>query len=120
MAEATAQVPVLWETTQEVADRLLGKAGRPLLERTLYLAHSLAAERKWPLSSIKVTHYEDPEIVWEYLLLVLVFDSSPVKAERLWEEFLNATEIIERGLDDEELRQFIKLINYEFECNPKL
>lgn len=118
MAEATTKVPVVWETSQEVADRLLGKTGRPLLERTLDLAHSLAAERKWPLRSIKVTHYEDPEVVWEYLLLVLVFDSSPVKAERLWDEFLNATEIIEGELDEEELDQFIKLLDFEFESNP--
>ena len=118
MAEATTKVPVVWETTQEVADRLLGEAGRPLLERTLDLAHSLAAERKWPLKSIKVTHYEDPEIAWEYLLLVLVFDSSPVKAERLWDEFLNATEIIERGLNEQELDQFIRFLDFEFESNP--
>lgn len=108
----------MWKTTHEVAHRLLGKTGLPLLERTLDLARNLAAERQWPLKSIKVTHYEDPEIVWEYLLLVLVFDSGPAKAEKLWDEFLNATEIIERGLDEEELDQFIRLIDFEFESNP--
>ena len=72
MTETTTQIPVVWETTQAVADRLLGKTGRPLLERTLEFVGALAAEREWPLKSIKVTHYEDPEVVWEYLLLVMV------------------------------------------------
>ena len=118
MVEATTQIPVLWETTQEVADRLLGKSGRPLLERTLELARNLAIERNWPLKSVKVTHYEDPEVVWEYLLLVLVFDCGPEKAMRLWDEFLNATEIIERELNEQEYNLFIRMIDYEPECNP--
>ena len=118
MVEAKAQIPIVWKTTTAVADRLLGKAGRPLLERTLEFASQLAAERQWPLTGIKVTHYEDPEIVWEYLLLVLVFDCGPVKAERLWDEFLNATEIIERELNEQDYDLFIRAICYEFECSP--
>lgn len=118
MVETTIQIPVFWETSQGVANRLLGKTGRPLLERTLEFADSLASEREWPLKGIKVTHYEDPEVVWEYLLLVLVFDCGPVKAERLWDEFLNATELIEKELNEQEYDLFIKMIDYEFECNP--
>ena len=122
MVEATTQIPVLWETTQEVADRLLGKSGRPLLERTLELARNLAAERNWPLKSVKVTHYEDPEVVWEYLLLVLVFDCGPEKAMRLWDEYLNAIEeAIEdmyQGLNASERAIFANMIDYEFRSNP--
>ena len=118
MSDTATRIPVTWETTEAVADRLLGKTGRPLLEQTLKLADNLAAEHEWPLKRIKVTHYEDPEIVWEYLLLVLVFDCGPVKADRLWEEFVNATEVIERGLNKQEREFFIRAINYEFECNP--
>lgn len=118
MAETTTQIPVLWETTEEVADRLLGETGRPLLERTLEFVGGLASERKWPLTGVKVTHYEDPEVDWEYLLLVLVFDCGPVKAERLWDEFLTATEIIERELNEQEYDLFIRMIDYEFESNP--
>ena len=122
MVEATTQIPVLWETTQEVADRLLGKSGRPLLERTLDLARNLAAERKWPLKCVKVTHYEDPEVVWEYLLLVLVFDCGPEKAMRLWDEYLNAIEeAIEdmyQGLNASERAIFANMIDYEFGSNP--
>ena len=121
MVEATTQIPVVWETTEEVADRLLGKS-RPLLERTLDLARNLAAERKWPLRRIKVTHYEDPEVVWEYLLLVLVFDCGPEKAMRLWDEYLNAIEeAIEdmyQGLNASERAIFANMIDYEFGSNP--
>ena len=120
MGEAATRIPVVWKTTQEVANRLLGKSGRPLLERTLKFAGDLAAEREWPLKSVKVAHYEDPEIVWEYLLLVLVFDCGPVKAEKLWDEFLNATEIIEQQLNEQEYDLFIRAIYYEFESNPYL
>lgn len=88
------------------------------MERIFEFVADLAAEREWPLKNIKVTHYEDPEIVWEYLLLVLVFDCGPVKSERLWDEFLNATEIIERELNEQEYDLFIRMIDYEFESNP--
>ena len=124
MTETTTQIPVVWETTQEVANRLLGKTGRPLLERTLEFVGALAAEREWPLKSIKVTHYEDPEVVWEYLLLVLVLDGSRVKYEHLWDEYLSATEeAIEemyQGLNASERVIFATMIDYEFESNPQV
>ena len=123
MTETTTQIPVLWETTEEVANRLLGKAGRPLLERTLDLARSLAAEREWPLKIIKVTHYEDPEVVWEYLLLVLVFDGAQVTYEELWDEYLSALEEaiqeMYQGLNASERVIFANKIDYEFESYPQ-
>ena len=90
------------------------------MERTLALAQDLAADRQWPLKSIRVEFYQDPEIVWEYLLLILVFDCDPLKAEKLWDEFLDATEIVERELDEQEIHLFIKTISYEFESSPQL
>ena len=118
MTQATARIPVVWETTPAVADRLLGRSGRPLLEQTLSLAKNLAVERKWPLVKIRVELYQDPEIAWEYLLLVLVLDCDPRKAEMLWDEYLDATKLIEQQLNEQELDIFIKMIDYEFECNP--
>ena len=123
MTETTTQIPVLWETTEEIANRLLGKGGRPLLERTLDLARSLAAEREWPLKSIKITHYEDPEVVWEYLLLVLVFDGAQVTYEELWDEYLSALEEaiqeMYQGLNASERVIFANKIDYEFESYPQ-
>ena len=84
------------------------------------MAQNLADELHWPLKTIRVEFYQDPEIVWKYLLIVLEFDCGMVKAERLWDEFLSATETIERELDERELDLFITMINYEFECNPQL
>ena len=120
MSEAATQFPVVWKTSREVASRLLGIGGQPIFERTVALAQNLAAERRWPLKTIRIEFYQDPEIVWEYLLIVLVFDCGSVKAESLWDEFLNATEIIEQGLDEEELDLFVKTISYEFECSSQL
>ena len=118
MAETTTQIPIVWKTTHEVADRLLGKTGRPLLERTLALARNLAAERKWPLKSIRVEFYQDPEVVWEYLLLALVFDCNLVKAERLWDEYLEAIENMYQELKTSEQGIFANMIDYEFESDP--
>ncbi len=123
MAETTTQIPIEWRTTQEVADRLLGRANRPLLERTLALVQNLAAERKWPLTSVKVTHYQDPEVDWEYLLLVLVFDCNHAVSETLWEEYRNVIEEdIEnfyQALDAQEQAIFSKMIDYEFGSDPQ-
>ena len=120
MSEVTTHIPVLWKTTREAANRALGENGLPILDQTLSLAKSLAIERKWPLQSIRIELYQDPEVAWEYLLLVLAFDCEPFWAERLWEEFLDATKVIEQGLNEQRLDLFIKTIGYEFECNPQL
>ena len=119
MSETAAQIPVVWKTTQEVVSRLLGENGRLILEGTLALAQDLAFERQWPLERIRVEFYQDPEVVWDYLLLVLVFDCEPRKAERLWDEFVDGTEKIELKLNEQEIELFIKKINYEFECSPQ-
>ena len=119
MAETISKIPVVWETTQSEADHLLGTTGRLLLEQTLSLAGRLAAERKWPLSRVRVQLYQDPEIEWEYLLLVLVFDCGPDKAEKLWDEYLHESQQqIGSQLNKQDLDFFIKMIDYEFECNP--
>lgn len=119
MADTTTEIPVIWETTQSVAERLLGRSGLPLLDQTLSLAKRLAVQRKWPLLKIRIELYQDPEIVWEYLLIVLVFDCVPATAQRLWDEFIDATGSIQEGLGRQEVELFIKAIGYEFECNPK-
>ena len=121
-AETTKQIPVVWKTTHKIANRLLGETGRPLLEGTLALTQHIAAERNWPLKSIKVTHYQDPEVVWEYLLLVLVFDGSQVESENLWDKYLEvmeeAIEDVYQGLDTLERVIFANMIDYEFHSNP--
>ena len=122
MAETATHIPVVWKTTHKIANRLLGETGRPLLERTLALTQHIAAERDWPLKSIKVTHYQDPEVLWEYLLLVLVFDGSQVESENLWVEFLEvmeeAIEDVYQGLNASERVIFANMIDYELYSNP--
>ena len=119
MTQAKAKIPVVWETTSEEIGRLLGNSSG-LLDRTIALANDLTIARKWPLNRIRVEIYQDPEIVWEHLLVILVFDCGSVRAERLWDEFLDATQIIELELNERELDLFIRMISYEFECNPQL
>ena len=77
MAQITGQTttenldsPVVWKTTQAKANRLLGKQGRPLLDKVIHLAKEVAGKRKWPLKRIKVEYDEDPEVAgWHYLML---------------------------------------------------
>ena len=117
MTQATARIPVVWEATPKEVDRLLGKCS-VLLDRSIALANDLTWAGRWPLKEIRVEIYQDPEITWEYLILTLVFACGPERAEQLWDEFLNATKPIEQKLNEQELDTFIKMIDYEFECNP--
>ena len=113
------EIPVDWKTEPAVADRLLGDAGRPLLNQTLAQIRQTAAQRQWPLTAIKVDHYQDPEIDWEYLLLIMDFDCPWDEAEPLWEICLETVVgEISRNLAEPLKDLFGDLIHYEFESNP--
>ena len=121
MTDTAAQVTIDWKTPQTTADRLLGKKLRPLWDDTLALTQNLASERQWPLKRILVELERDDEIDWEYLVLVLVFDCSQAKAEKLWDQFMNALDAIDRNLNEPEKYKFIHATHYEFDLiDPQL
>jgi len=115
MTDTATQIPVIWQTNPETPGRLLNKDLRPLWDDTLALAKTIAAQRQWPLKQIRIELEQDEEIDWEYLILVLVFDTGRSKAEKLWDEFLNEAEVVDQKLNNEDQLEFIKTVHYAFE-----
>ena len=123
MAQITGQTttesldsPVVWKTTQATANQLLGKQGRPLLDKVIDQAKEVAGKRKWPLKRIKVEYYEDPEIAgWHYLIMVLVFLAPPAQAYQLYREFLDDVAGLQYSLGPRQQLTFSRKISYDFE-----
>lgn len=115
MTTTPTPTPVIWQTNPETPARLLKKPLRPLWNDTLTLAQTLAAKRQWPLNKIRVELEQDEEIDWEYLTLVLVFDTSRPQAEKLWDEFLNEVGATQQKLNKADQLEFIQAVHYAFE-----
>ena len=118
MHRAAKQIPVIWRTEQSVVNRLLGETGRPLLDQLLAETQTVAAKRKWPLQKIKVEHYQDPEVDWEYLVLTLDFDCPRPEAKKLWVNYLEVVGAMDDGLEGTAKDIFTKMIYYDFESDP--
>ncbi len=103
-----------------MADRLLGDAGRPLLDQLLEQTKQVAAKHQWPLKRIRVEHYQDPEVDWEYMLVTLDFDCSRADAEPLfWDSYIkNVVGAMHKGLEGLEKDIFSSKISYELESDP--
>ena len=118
-AIAADEIPVEWKAKPSVVDSLLGDVGRPLLNQLLERLRQTAGQRQWPLKAIKVEHYQDPEIDWQYLLLVMDFDCPYDQAEAIWESCLEiVVGEMSRNLDEPLKDRFGDMIHYEFESNP--
>jgi hypothetical protein len=118
MTKAATQIPVVWRTDDTVAERLLGDAGRPLLDRILDLTRQVAAKRGWPLKEIKVESYQDPEADWEYMLLTLDFDCGRPKAKRLWLNYLKVVWDMRQEMDGPAKSILASKFYYDFESDP--
>lgn len=98
---------------------MLGDTGVPLLLRLLERIKQAATQRRWPLKRIRVEHYQDPEIDWEYLLLVMDFDCLWDEAEKMWEDCLQNVVGGVTGKLEDPLKDLLRqTIHYEFESNP--
>lgn len=114
-----APIPIDWQTKPAVVDRLLGDTGRPLLNQLLERISQTAAQRQWPLKEIRVEHYQDPEVDWEYLLLVMDFNCAYEEADVLWGICLKTVVgEMRRNLQEPLKDLFSDMIHYEFEGNP--
>ena len=118
-AIAVGEIPVDWKVKESVVERLLSEAGRPLLNQVLEQIKHTAAQCQWPLKTIRVEYYQDPEVEWEYLLLVTDFDCPYEKAESLWRTCLvTVVGEMRRNLKEPLKDLFSDKIHYEFESNP--
>ena len=119
MLSTTSPIPINCQTKPAVVDRLLGNTGRPLLNQLLERISQTAAQRQWPLKEIRIEHYQDPEVDWEYLLLVMDFNCPYEEADVLWDICLKTVVgEMRRNLQEPLKDLFSDMIHYEFEGNP--
>ena len=117
MVETAAKlIPAVWITDPAVADRLLGAEGRHLLDDVLDHIREAAIENQWPLTQIDIDYHQDMEFEWwEYLLLVLHFDSPRPEAQEHWVACLEkVVEPMQRKLDPQALDVFLDMMHYAF------
>ena len=117
MVETAAKlIPAIWITDPAVADRLLGKEGRHLLDDVVDNIREAAIEHGWPLTKIDIDYHQDMEFEWwEYLLLVLHFDSPRPKSREYWVACLEkVVEPMQRKLAPQALDVFLEMMHYAF------
>ena len=117
MVETAAKlIPAVWVTDPAVADRLLGAEGRHLLDDVLDNIREAAIENQWPLTKIDIDYHQDMEFEWwEYLLLVLHFDSPWEEARDYWVTCLRTVvKPMQDNLPPEEKELFIKTMHRDF------
>ena len=120
MVETAAKlIPAVWITDPAVADRLLGAEGRHLLDDVLDHIRQAAIENGWPLTKIDIDYHQDMEFEWwEYLLLVLHFDSPWEEAKGYWGACLDTVvDPLQRKLCGPLKKLFIGKLSYEFDSS---
>ena len=114
--ETAKQIPAVWITDPAVADRLLGAEGRHLLDDVVDNIRQAAIESQWPLTQIDIDYHQDMEFEWwEYLLLVLHFDSPRSEAREYWRACLRTVvKPMQDQLDPKKKELFIKTMRRDF------
>ena len=92
------EIPVVWKTKHDVALRLMGTVGCRLLDQLIEETKKVAVKDKWELNKIEVDYYDDPEVDWEYMMVVLDFGCPEAEAGPLfWDGFLKNNELANKG-----------------------
>ena len=120
MNKLETEIPVVWKTKPDVALRLMGTVGCRLLDQLIEETKKMAVKDKWDLNKIEVDYYDDPEVDWEYMMVVLDFDCPRAQAEPLfWDGFLkNVVGSIDKELVDVAKDIFLTKIHYGFYSGP--
>jgi hypothetical protein len=110
--------PVLTNFTPSNLDRLVGNEKKAnlgqLVHRVIAEVKSAARAESWPLNRIEVDLYQDPEAAnWEYLVVLLVFDSSFELANQYLGQLYRRLDKFSRGLKGGELTLFRRLIYFD-------
>jgi hypothetical protein len=97
---------------------LLGIKGAPILDKITNLIQKEAAEKSWPLTEIEVSYRKDPEVEdWEYLLILLHFDSSFNKADNYLNLFYARLDKLIERLNTDEKDILTRLIYIDIKTN---
>lgn len=80
------------------------------------LVKSVARTEGWPLKRIEVNLYQDPEVtVWEYLVVLLVFDASFALADKYLHHLYLHLARFSQGLPQDERVMFRRLIFFDID-----
>ena len=120
MNKSGAEIPVVWRTKQDVALQLMGTVGCRLLDQLIEETKKMAAKDQWELNKIEVDYYDDPEVDWEYMMVILDFGCPQAEAEPLfWDGFLkNVVGFIDQELVGVAKDIFLTKIHYDFDSDP--
>ncbi len=120
MNKLETEIPVVWKTKHDVALRLMGTVGCRLLDQLIEETKKVAVKNKWKLNKIEVDYYDDPEVDWEYMMMVLDFGCPEAEAGPLfWDGFLkNVVGSIDNELVDVAKDIFLTKIHYDFDSDP--
>ncbi|HLF05129.1 MAG TPA: hypothetical protein VI855_07925 [Dehalococcoidia bacterium] len=110
--------PVLENFTSSDLSRLLGGEKKAdlgqLVRRVIAEVKSAARAESWPLKRIEIDLYQDPEVAhWEYLVVLLVFDSSFDLANQYLSQLYRRLDEFSAGLKSGELTLFRRLIYFD-------
>ena len=116
MVETAKLIPAVWITDPDVADRLLGAEGIPLLDEVLDKIRQAAPQNGWPLTQIDIDYHQDMEFEWwEYLILTLRFDCPRPEAKEYWRACLRSVvKSMQDKLAPKEKELFIDRFDYVF------
>ena len=110
--------PVLSNFTPKDLDRLVGNGKKAnlgqLVHRVVAEVQSAAGSESWPLNRVEVNLYQDPEVAgWEYLVVLLVFDSSFELANQYLSKLYHHLDRFSGRLKTGEMTLFRRLIYFD-------
>ena len=118
MNKLETEIPVVWKTKHDVALRLMGTVGCRLLDQLIEETKKVAVKNKWKLNKIEVDYYDDPEVDWEYMMMVLDFGCPRTQAHELWLSHLELVKSMEDRLSGVAREIMLTKIHYDFESDP--
>ena len=97
---------------------LLGTKGEIVLNKVINLIQRVAEEENWPLTKIEVHYRKDPEVEdWEYIVIVLYYDSSFEDANKYLNILYNRLEDVAERLNADEKAILAELIYIDIRTN---
>lgn len=87
-----------------------------LISKVINQVRVAAESEKWPLDRIEIDLYQDPEVAsWEYLVVLLVFDSPFEVANKYLKELYHRLDSFSQKLKEKELNLFRRLVYFDIE-----
>jgi hypothetical protein len=100
----------------KLIDSLLGELGKMVLGKLTTLIQDIRKKEFWPLIKIDIYHINDFEIEnWQYILIILKFDSSLEKADEYLHIFYNKLDTFIAALSEEEQNILQRIIYFDIQ-----